>query len=228
MVMPGFSSPRMPVQARLFLAISASLALTPVLTPEVGAIVDGLAPAKLAALIVSETIIGAVIGLMGRFFFLALQFMATAAATAIGFGGIPGGMAEDTEPAMAPATLFTLTATVLFFLADLHLEVIGALIETYAVIPPGEGLDSDTVLRRIADSVSAAFLVSLQVCAPFFVYSLVVNFLVGIANKLTPQIPVYFISMPFVLAGGMLLMYAAMREGLRLFMTAFIAWLAKG
>ena len=69
---------------------------------------------------------------------------------------------------------------------------------------------------------------SLQVCAPFFVYSLVINFLVGVANKLTPQIPVYFISMPFVLVGGLLLMHASIDEALRLFMSAFISWLAKG
>jgi flagellar biosynthetic protein FliR len=52
--------------------------------------------------------------------------------------------------------------------------------------------------------------------------------MVGIANKLVPQIPVFFISMPFVLAGGLLLLYFTIGEALRLFMAAFVAWLTTG
>ena len=33
MLMPGFSSPRVPVQVRLFIAIAVTLALTPLLLP---------------------------------------------------------------------------------------------------------------------------------------------------------------------------------------------------
>ena len=39
-----------------------------------------------------------------------------------------------------------------------------------------------------------------QLTSPFLVYSIIFNFLVGIMNKMTPLIPVYFISTPFVLA----------------------------
>jgi flagellar biosynthetic protein FliR len=52
--------------------------------------------------------------------------------------------------------------------------------------------------------------------------------MVGIANKLVPQIPVYFISIPFVLAGGLLLLYVTIGEALRLFMAGFTAWLTTG
>ena len=52
--------------------------------------------------------------------------------------------------------------------------------------------------------------------------------MVGIANKLTPQIPVYFISLPVVLAGGFILLYFTIGESLRLFMMGFMGWLARG
>ena len=52
--------------------------------------------------------------------------------------------------------------------------------------------------------------------------------MVGIANKLTPQIPVYFISIPMVLAGGFFLLYFTIGESLRLFMMGFMGWLARG
>ena len=49
----------------------------------------------------------------------------------------------------------------------------------------------------------------------------------GILGKLTPQIPVYFISVPFVLAGGFLILYFTSGEMLQIFMGGFSEWLAK-
>jgi flagellar biosynthesis protein FliR len=49
----------------------------------------------------------------------------------------------------------------------------------------------------------------LRLSSPFLAYALVVNLLLGLLNKLTPQIPVYFVSLPFVLTGGLLLLYFA-------------------
>ena len=68
----------------------------------------------------------------------------------------------------------------------------------------------------------------MQISAPFIVYTLIINLMVGIANKLTPQIPVYFISIPMVLAGGFFLLYFIIGESLRVFMTGFMGWLARG
>jgi flagellar biosynthetic protein FliR len=45
---------------------------------------------------------------------------------------------------------------------------------------------------------------------------------------LTPQIPVYFISMPFVVAGGLLLLYFVSKQFFELFITGFAAWLTRG
>ena len=52
--------------------------------------------------------------------------------------------------------------------------------------------------------------------------------MVGLANKLIPQIPVYFIATPFVLAGGFVILYLTIGESLRLFMMGFMGWLAAG
>jgi flagellar biosynthesis protein FliR len=49
----------------------------------------------------------------------------------------------------------------------------------------------------------------LRLASPFLVYALIVNLMLGLINKLTPQIPVYFVSLPFVLTGGLLLLYFA-------------------
>jgi flagellar biosynthetic protein FliR len=69
---------------------------------------------------------------------------------------------------------------------------------------------------------------ALQISSPFVVYGIIINLLFGFANKMIPQIPVYFISLPFVLAGGFLLLYFTVSEFLTLFMAGFMNWLVRG
>lgn len=228
MLMPGFSSPRIPIQVRVFLAFAVTLALAPLLLPIVRQAVPDPSLDRQLGLIVSEITIGALIGLLGRLFFLALQFMATASAMFIGFGTMPGPAVEDAEPAPTFTTLITLTATVLFFLTDQHLEVLRALVGSYAALPVTEFMALEFSLGKLADSLSTAFVLALQISSPFIVFSLIVHFGAGIANKLIPQIPVSFIITPFILAGGMLLLYFSIGEFLRLFMSGFVRWLVTG
>ena len=151
--------------------------------------------------------------------------MATAAAMYIGLGNMPGTPVEDVE---AVPAFITLTATLLFFLTDQHWEVLRALLASYSALPVTETFAIELSLAKLTDAVTNAFILALQISAPFIVYTLIINLMVGIANKLTPQIPVYFISVPMVLAGGFFLLYFTIGESLRVFMMGFMGWLARG
>ena len=135
---------------------------------------------------------------------------------------------EESDQVPAITTLFAVTATVILFASDLHLEMVKGLVDSYATIPPGTGFVSRPALVDVTDQLTAVFLVALRIGSPFLVYSLIVNFAVGITNKLTPQIPVYFIAVPFVLAGGLLLTFYALREFVSGFMAAFSVFILKG
>jgi flagellar biosynthetic protein FliR len=47
-------------------------------------------------------------------------------------------------------------------------------------------------------------------------------------NKFTPQIAVYFVSLPFVIFGGMVLLYLTIGEILTIFIKTFGNWLVTG
>ena len=119
---------------------------------------------------------------------------------------------EDTEPNSAVTTFITLTATVLLFVTDQHWEILRALLASYAALPVNEPVAAELSLARVTDAFSSTFMLALQISSPFIVYALIINLMVGIANKLVPQIPVFFISIPFVLAGGLLLLYFTIGE----------------
>jgi flagellar biosynthetic protein FliR len=225
MLVPGFSSVNIPVQVRLFVAIVTSFALAPVLVATLRPLVAGAAPLTLAVLIGSELLVGSVIGLGGRVFFLALQTMATAMASAIGLSNIPGTQVGDVDPAPALVPLIMAAVTTLFFITDQHWQVLKGLMNSYDVWHPGDRLGGDMGLMQLVNRLSEAFVLTLRITSPFIVYSVIVNLAIGLINKLTPTIPVYFISVPFVLLGGLLLLYLTSDELLTQFMIGLSSWL---
>jgi flagellar biosynthetic protein FliR len=227
MLMPGFSSPRVPARVRLFVAVAITLALAPLLTAKVQEALSEDSPVAVLGLVGSEMIVGATFGLMGRMFFLALQFAGASIAMFIGLSNTPDANIEETEPVAGVTSLITMTAVVLLFVTDLHWDVLRALLESYAAVPVAQPLAANFGVIKLVDALSDAFFIALRISAPFLVYSLTVNLMFGILGKLTPQIPVYFISLPFVLAGGGVILYFTCDEFLQLFIKGFSAWLAR-
>lgn len=226
MLVPGFSSVNVPPQVRLFVAIVISFALAPLLVAMLRPLLADAPPLRLALLICTELLIGSAIGLGGRVFFLALQTMATAMASAIGLSTIPGTQVGDVDPAPALVPLIMAAVTTLFFLTDQHWLVLRGLMSSYDVWHPGDRLGGDMALAHLTNHLSEAFVLTLRITSPFIVYSVIVNFAIGLINKLTPTIPVYFISVPFVMFGGFLLLYLTSDELLTQFTIGAASWLA--
>ena len=65
-------------------------------------------------------------------------------------------------------------------------------------------------------------MVMLRLASPFIVYGLLFNLTIGFINKLTPQMPIYFISAPFIIFAGLILVYFGIAMMIRLFADAFM------
>lgn len=224
MVAPGHSRSNIPMQVRLFLAVNVTLMLSPLLEATVRPVLEGAATSAIIRVIWSELLIGLVIGLSARVFFSALETAATFIASAIGLS-LPGTV-DDGEHVPALVPLITLSATVLFFMTGQHWELLRGLVGSYRIWQPANGISGENSVAQLVDHLSQAFTLALRIASPFVIYAIIVNFALGLANKLTPSIPVYFISLPFVLFGGLLLLYLTSRELVLQFSIAFAAWLA--
>lgn len=223
LLMPGLSSARVPIQVRLFVAIAVSAALLAHLGDRILPFAGERRPDRLIALIAGELAVGALIGVLARLYLMALQFIASAIATLIGYGGVAGPGVEDGEPQAALASLISFSALLLLFVFDFHHEVVQALVRSYDMAPVGAGLNPRAALVDLADTLSSAFLLALQLGSPFVAYAILINLAIGFVNKLVPQIPVYFISQPFVIVGGLLLLYLGAGTLLSLFADRFAA-----
>lgn len=224
MMMPGLSSNRVPMQVRLFIAVAVSLALLPIIEPVLR---QQGPPATIPALFVAiaaETTTGALMGLLARIFFLSFQTLLAATAQLIGYSANSGAILEDGQQLPEFATLISLATTLMIFISGLHWQLLRGIVESYQQIQPGQWMGSNNMLRLVTDQLSSTFILGLRITSPFFIYAVVVNFAIGLTNKMVPQIPVYFISTPFVLAGGIFLLYMVVPEILEGFMDAFASW----
>jgi flagellar biosynthetic protein FliR len=230
MTFPGYASGRIPVRVRLFVALGVTFALAPILMTIPGAVPAAKepAPAILLGLAASELLKGLAIGLMARMFFLAFEFLATALTQFAGLGNFPGVPAEGREPVPALVSLIMLTATVLIFASGLHVQALAAVVDSYAVSPIGAAVSARGLLDDLAGKLSAATFLSLQAISPFAVYAVVVNLAIGLINRMTPQIPAYFISLPLVLIGGLFLLFFVMDRMFLVFVSGFADWLING
>jgi flagellar biosynthetic protein FliR len=218
MLSPGFGSVRVPARVRLYHALALALAAAP-------GVLDG-GTLKLArgglllGFVVAECFVGAVIGLVCRVYIAALEFMMSAVSNYIGLNGLAAGVDnEDAAPTLA--TLVALSATLLILLLDFHHILIRTVLDSYGRIPLGVMVEPAFGLRLLASTLDIAFKISLQVTGPFIVYAILVNVLFGILGKLIPQVPSYFISIPFLLMGGLFFLYLMVPEMLRIYFDAF-------
>jgi flagellar biosynthesis protein FliR len=228
MVAPGVSNTQIPVQIRLFVAIAVTLALAPALIGDLKVDFDTLAPPALARLIVMEALIGVMIGLLGRAFFSALETLATASAQFLGLAN-PFGVAMDHDQSTPPlSSIVTIAAMAILFAGDFHWEILRGLVASYRAIPLMTDFDTGFTVRRLAEVLGESFVVAARVASPFFIYSLLANFALALINRVTPQIAVFFVAPPFLVGGGLLLMYLVSRGEVGEFMATFSYWLSRG
>ena len=127
MLAPGFSATQIPTQIRLFVAVGLALALAPALMDRIPASLAGDDPIATLKAIAVECLVGGMIGVLARIFFLALEAMASGAAQMLGFSNPFGFEVEQGETLAPLATLISLAAITLVFAADLHWELLRGL-----------------------------------------------------------------------------------------------------
>lgn len=218
MMLPGLASARVPAQVRLFAALAVSAALAPVLSGSHAAMTAARSLPDLLALTVLELWIGALLGLAARVVFAGFQFAFVSAASFLGLSGIGDVSVEDSTPQPALASLMELASIMLFLAAGLHVELIASLATSYEWAGPGE-LRATGALEDLTSRLSRAFDFALRVAAPFIVLSVLLNTAFAVLNKIAPQIPVFFVAQPVVLAGGLVLLFLTSDEQLQLFST---------
>jgi flagellar biosynthetic protein FliR len=221
-VLPAFGERSIPARIRLGL----TMAFTLVVTPAVAVIVEPVLALNqpLWLLLGTEVIVGLMLGLLLRFFILALQIAGTIAAQSTSLSQIFGTAAMEPLPAMGH--LMVVGGLALAALSGLHVQVAAALIATYDIFPPGVFPGSALIAEWGVARVSETFALAFTLAAPFVIASFVYNLILGVINKAMPQLMVAFVGAPAITLGGLLLLFLSMPALLAVWHDEFQAFLS--
>lgn len=202
MLLPGFSAAQVPMQIRLYLAFTLTVAVVFIIdTPlNFGSQVQ---PHILIKLIGIEMLIGGILAIPIRFLFMALSFLGELVTQLIGLNPIPGTPIGDTQPSTVLSSTLNITALTMMFASGMHMHFVFGMVNSFTAFPPGIGIDIALFTEDIVAKLGSFFEIAIRLCAPFFVYAVIMNLVAGLINKLTPSVPVYFVSAPFIIGGGL-------------------------
>lgn len=221
MVLPGFSSGRIPVQIRLLLSVALSMAILPLLWDTIYPVV-AKSGANYIGLIFTETVIGLMYGMMARIYTLGLQFAGTVISMLIGFNAPAGSDIVEDSSETSLTSLISFCALMILFILDFHHYVLQALVDSYSILPFGGHIEPRAALITITDTLETTFFIMLRLSSPFLLYGLMFQVSIGFINKLAPQIPIYFISTPYLLMGGLFMLYLSIAAMINQFSSAFL------
>jgi len=216
MLLPGLGERFVLNRAKLAIAVFIALLMVPVARPLMQVPAD---PAALMALLISEILIGAVLGLSARIIMTALQSAGVIIANQIGLG-----FATAVDPSMGQqnpsiGNFLTILGVTLVLVTDLHHLAIGAIHNSYAMLPPGAYPSIGDASALGLQAVSRSFAIAVQLAAPFIVFGLLFNLGLGILARLMPQFQVFFLGAPASILIGMAILGAIVSVIMSVFLT---------
>ncbi len=205
MMMPGLGERFVLTRAKVAIAVFLSLLMLPVARPLMQPPND---PAALMTLLISEILIGAVLGLSARLIMTALQTAGVIVANQIGLG-----FATAVDPAMGQqnpsiGNFLTIMGVTLVMVTDIHHLAIGAIHSSYAMLPPGAYPSLGDASALGLQAVAKSFSIAVQISAPFIVFGLLFNLGLGVLARLMPQFQVFFLGAPASILLGMAILAA--------------------
>jgi flagellar biosynthesis protein FliR len=204
MLIPALGEQVIPARMRLSFALLFTLVLFPLLSDRLPALPEELL--GIVALLGHEIVVGLIIGGIMRIFLMSAQVAGGIIAFQI---GLSGAMAADpnqggVQGAMIGNFLGLLGVT-LIFATDLHHMALAAIFDSYMYFTPTDPLMFGDAAQMVIGAISRAFVIGVQMSAPFIVLGLVFNLGLGLLQKLMPQLQVYFLAMPANIGIGLVL-----------------------
>jgi flagellar biosynthesis protein FliR len=217
--LPGFGDSSVPAQARLFLALAFSVAITPILKAKLPAAPDE--PALLILLIGSEAVIGLFIGTIARIMLTSLETAGQLIGNQTGFSAAAVFNPQIAASGSLAGSLLSTMAVLVLFITDLHHMLLRGLLGSYDLFPAGGPLPIGDLASVVTKVAAQSFTIGVQLAAPFIIVALILMVGLGLIARMMPQIQVFFVAQPIQLALGILIFAIVLPAMLLFWMTKF-------
>jgi flagellar biosynthetic protein FliR len=194
MVVPGIGENFVSPRVRLSIALAVSFLVTQFVADRLPP--EPATPIELALLLITEVLIGLVIGGVLRLLMSSLHVAGTIIAQQSGLAAAmffdPG---QGTQGAIT-STFLTLMGITMIFVTDMHFLFLQGTFASYELFPAGLVPPLGDISMLVSDYVQTSFKLGFQIGAPFLVFGLTFYIGVGLINRLMPQVQIFFVAMP--------------------------------
>ncbi len=191
---PVLLAAQTPPQLKAGLVFMTALLLFPVMEPSIPPV--SFQPGTFLLLMLSEVLLGSLIGLVARMVFTAVEFGGTVIGYQMGFAAAnifdPSG-----ERQLALISQFQNVFAILIFLAiDGHHVFFQVAAQSYEILPPGVFNISGDAIPYLITLSSRIFILGIQFSAPVLAVLLLSGLILGILARVFPQLNVFLLSFP--------------------------------
>ncbi|MHB8997405.1 MAG: flagellar biosynthetic protein FliR [Armatimonadota bacterium] len=194
-VAPGFSTNSVPPLVRVMLALGLSVALAPLVSGD-GKALLALRPEAYLALLVTELVLGAIMGYVLSCLLEAARLAGEIVDFQIGFQA--GAMYDPVTSGSSSVIgrFWSLAALVFFFVVDGHHWLLGGLMRSYECCPVGEIILQPQLAGVILDVLQAVFTLAVQIAAPVVAALILADLTLGLVGRSMPQMNLMLVGMP--------------------------------
>jgi flagellar biosynthesis protein FliR len=212
MLLPGFGEPAIPARVRLSFALLLAIALAPALAERVPA--PAATAWGMAAQVVSEILIGVMLGGAARILVSALATAGQAIGVEIGIA-----FAQTADPTMTQSgqlisVFLGVMGVALIFATGLDHMFLEGVVGSYELIAPGAPPPVGDAAQLALDATASSFRVGFQIAAPLIAAGLIFRVGLGVLSRLIPQIQVFFVALPLQIMGGLVVLALGLSSGM--------------
>ena len=160
----------------------------------------------LAALLAHELAVGIWLGMMARFFVLALPIAGQIISYQIGLSSVITPSQDLGAESTLLSTVFGMFATTMILATGLYALPLQALVASYHILPVGLNFPAGSVLRIAQALTTQSFGLAVQVAMPFLLAGLLWQAGLAVISKLVPQLQIFMVAMPGQTLGGLALL----------------------
>lgn len=219
MLMPGIGEAYVSARTRLLLAAAMAVLVTPVIQPHLPAM--PASPVSLSLLLCGEIGIGIFIGTIGRIMLISLEIAGTLISFQTGLASAQIFNPLVSDQGQLISVLITIAGMVMVFQTDMHHLMLRGLVDSYTLFVPGQLPPLGDFTETVSHTVARAFLVGMQISAPFMVISTMMYIALGLVSRLMPQLQIFFLALPLQIALGFLVLMLTFSSLLLWFLTNF-------
>lgn len=196
---PVLGNRNVPPQVRILLSLLFTMAILPLVpVSRIAPESDGFIPAM-----ISEVLLGGMLGLIGSLLFAAAEFGGHMAGLQMGFAIANILNPESESQTSVFSTLTSLTALLVFVMSDGHHLFIGALVKSFGSLPLGTFVVDAARTGSLVRMSTGIFTYGLALAAPVLAITLFVTVALGILSRSMPQIDVFFMSFAINISVGL-------------------------